>query len=97
MIVAADEVQHSKPDPETYLQTLSRVREHYALSELPPRSCVAIEDTPTGMRSARQAGLFVVGVAQSYAVEQLLEEADHVVKGLPELSLPVLVGLLEHG
>jgi len=97
VIVAADEVQHSKPDPETYLQTLSRVREYYALPELPPRSCVAIEDTPAGMRSARRAGLFVVGVAHSYDVEQLLEEADYVVKGLPELSLPLLVGLLEHG
>ncbi len=95
VIVAADEVQHSKPDPETYLKALSRVREHFGFSELPARCCVAIEDTPTGMRSARQAGLFVVGVAHSYALEQLRDEADHVVKGLPELSLPLMMRLLE--
>lgn len=95
VIVAADEVQHSKPDPETYLKALSRVREHFGFSELPAHCCVAIEDTPTGMRSARQAGLFVVGVAHSYALEQLRDEADYVVKGLSELSLPVLVRLLE--
>jgi len=95
VIVAADEVQHSKPDPETYLKALSRVREHFGISELPARCCVAIEDTPTGMRSARRAGLFVVGVAHSYALEQLRDEADHVVKGLPELSLSFLIRLLE--
>lgn len=95
VIVAADEVEHSKPDPETYLKALSRVREHFGFSELPARCCVAIEDTPAGMRSARQAGLFVVGVAHSYAPERLADEADHVVMGLPELSLPVLVRLLE--
>jgi beta-phosphoglucomutase len=94
VIVAADEVTHSKPDPETYLKALLRVREHYGLAGLTGRECVAIEDTPTGIQSARQAGIFVVGVAHSYSVERLKSEADYVVKGLRELSLPLLVQLV---
>jgi len=92
--VAADEVERSKPDPETYLQALSKVREHFGLVGLTARECVAIEDTPTGIQSARQAGMFVVGVAHSYSVERLKSEADYVVKGLPELNLPLLTRLV---
>ena len=94
VIVAADEVERSKPDPETYLQALSKVREHFGLAGLTARECVAIEDTPTGIQSARQAGMFVVGVAHSYSVERLESEADYVVKGLPELNLPLLTRLV---
>ncbi len=94
VIVAADEVEHSKPDPETYLKAISRVQEYYNLAGLTARECVAIEDTPTGMQSARHAGMFVVGVAHSYSVERLKGEADYVVKGLGELSLPLLTRLV---
>ncbi|MCU0588682.1 MAG: HAD family phosphatase [Syntrophobacteraceae bacterium] len=95
VIVAADDVECSKPDPETYLKAVSRVGEHFGLGDLRARGCVAIEDTPTGMRSARQAGLYVVGVAHSYSMEELRDEADHVVRGLPELSLAVLSRLMD--
>lgn len=94
VIVAADEVEHSKPDPETYLKALSKVEKHFGLTGLTPRNCVAIEDTPAGIQSARRAGLFVIGVAHSYPSEQLRDEADYVVEGLPELSFPLLSRLV---
>jgi HAD superfamily hydrolase (TIGR01509 family) len=96
VIVAADEVEHSKPDPETYLKAMTRVREHFGLADLTARECVAIEDTPAGMQSARRAGMFVVGVAHSYSIEQLKTEADYVASGLPELSLALLARLVDH-
>jgi HAD superfamily hydrolase (TIGR01509 family) len=95
VIVAADEVAHSKPDPETYLKALAKVREHFSLSDLTPRTCVAIEDTPAGIQSAKRAGLFAVGVAHSYPPERLSQEADYVVVGMPDLSFSVLSGLVE--
>ncbi len=96
VIVAADEVEHSKPDPETYLKAMARVREHFGVADLRARECVAIEDTPAGMQSARRAGMFVVGVAHSYSIEELKGEADYVVSGLPELSLALLARLVDH-
>jgi beta-phosphoglucomutase len=95
VIVAADQVEHSKPDPETYVKALGEVQRHFGLPDLSPRQCVAIEDTPAGIRSARGAGLFVVGVAHSYPSEQLKHEADYVVEGLPELSFSLLSQLVD--
>jgi beta-phosphoglucomutase len=95
VIVAADQVEHSKPDPETYVKALGEVQRHFGLPDLSPRRCVAIEDTPAGIRSARGAGLFVVGVAHTYPIGQLKDAADYVVAGLPELSFPLLARLVD--
>ena len=53
--VTAEEVSKSKPDPECYLLCAARLGAD-------PRRCVAFEDTLDGVRSARAAGLAVVGV-----------------------------------
>jgi beta-phosphoglucomutase len=95
VIVAADQVEHSKPDPETYVKALGEVQRHFGLPDLSPRRCVAIEDTPAGIRSAMGAGLFVVGVAHSYPSDQLKHEADYVVGGLPEFGFSLLSQLVD--
>ena len=48
-------VEHSKPDPEIYLMACHSLG-------LDPHECVAIEDSPNGIRSAAAAGLKVVMV-----------------------------------
>jgi HAD superfamily hydrolase (TIGR01509 family) len=53
--VCAADVAHGKPDPEPYLRAAAR------LAVKPERS-VALEDSPTGIRSAYAAGLTVVAV-----------------------------------
>jgi HAD superfamily hydrolase (TIGR01509 family) len=53
--VCAADVAHGKPDPEPYLRAAAR------LGVKPERS-VALEDSPTGIRSAYAAGLPVVAV-----------------------------------
>jgi HAD superfamily hydrolase (TIGR01509 family) len=55
VVVTADDVDHGKPAPDLYLLACAR------LAADPARS-VAFEDSPTGVASARAAGLFVVGV-----------------------------------
>lgn len=55
VVVCGDEVDNSKPHPEPYLTAAGR------LEALPAR-CVAIEDSPTGVTSARAAGCLVVAV-----------------------------------
>ncbi len=53
--LAADEVAAPKPDPEMYLTAC-------ALLNVEPADALAFEDSMTGLRSARAAGLPVIGV-----------------------------------
>jgi HAD superfamily hydrolase (TIGR01509 family) len=55
-VVAGDEVGNVKPHPEPY-QTAARL-----LGVADTRHCVAIEDSPTGVTSARAAGCVVLAV-----------------------------------
>ncbi|GAA0745143.1 HAD family phosphatase [Dactylosporangium roseum] len=54
-VVAGDEVDQTKPHPMPYL-TAAR------LVGADPTRCVAVEDSPNGVRSARAAGCAVLGV-----------------------------------
>ncbi|UOQ61015.1 HAD family phosphatase [Leucobacter rhizosphaerae] len=54
-IVAGDEVAHEKPHPDPYLRGAAAVG-------VPVERCVAIEDSPTGLRSAHAAGAVAIGV-----------------------------------
>jgi beta-phosphoglucomutase len=93
VIVAADDVQRSKPDPETYLKALDQLRASLVPEALDPGSCLAIEDTPAGIQSAKGAGLHVIGVTNSFPMDQL-GGADHIVASLAELSFSRLVQLI---
>lgn len=53
--VAADEVARPKPDPEMYLTACARLG-------VAPADALAFEDSMTGLRSARAAGVPVIGV-----------------------------------
>jgi beta-phosphoglucomutase-like phosphatase (HAD superfamily) len=59
VIVAAEDVRRSKPDPDPYRTALRR------LGLRGPAGCVAIEDSTGGIAAARAAGLPVLGVATS--------------------------------
>ncbi len=93
-VVAADEVKKSKPDPETYLLAIERLRQVQGHRHLDPMNCIAIEDTRAGIRSAKSAGLLVIAVTNSFSVAELTE-ADKVVGSLSELSFPEMVKLLK--
>ncbi len=95
-VVAADDVKKSKPDPETYILALDRLKLAMGWQELEAASCIAIEDTPAGIESARSAGLYVIGVTNSFE-EKELRAADHVVASLAGMDYPELSRLLELG
>jgi HAD superfamily hydrolase (TIGR01509 family) len=54
-LVTGDEVVHGKPHPEPYLAAAR-------LISVDPRDCIAIEDSPTGVRSATAAGVPTLAV-----------------------------------
>lgn len=97
VLVTADDVAHSKPDPESYTLAVKRLRDRGDLpttSSGPPDGCLVIEDTPTGIEAAKAAGLFVVGVAHSFSQDDL-GQADQVVPAVSDLSVDLLRSFVE--
>lgn len=84
VVVAADDVERSKPDPETYSKTLERLGAVYSPRIFDPSRCVAVEDTPAGIESAKKAGLRVIAVTNSFPREKLAN-ADLVVEDVGKI------------
>jgi HAD superfamily hydrolase (TIGR01509 family) len=55
VVVAGDDVEHSKPHPEAYLRAAE-------LLGVDPRDCVAIEDSSPGVTAASASGAATIGV-----------------------------------
>lgn len=68
--VAREDTDEHKPLPAPYLLATERL-------EVEPGRCIVVEDTPTGIASARAAGMAVVAVDRGYGLD--LAEADVVV------------------
>lgn len=83
-IITADDVPHSKPDPRCYDLTWQQLQQKHPEKITDRMNCVAIEDTPAGISSAKGAGLKVVAVTNSYPAERLAQ-ADCILSVLTEL------------
>ena len=90
-IVAAEDTPASKPAPDPYLRAVASIGAAHGVS-VPPRDCVAVEDSGWGLESARAAGLRTVAVTTSYSASELAV-ADRVITSLPELTLDLLADL----
>ncbi len=78
-IVTADhDAERAKPRPTLYLEALD-------LLGVSPDEAVVFEDSPNGIRAAKAAGMFVVGIPNTVTRELGLEEADLVVESLADL------------
>lgn len=86
VIVTAADVQASKPDPESYILAVTGLNTAYPDREITAARCLAIEDTPAGIASARGAGLMVLAVTNSYP-EENLAVADKVIATLAGVDL----------
>lgn len=76
VVVTGDQVVHGKPSPEPYLLAAQRLG-------VAPADCLALEDSPTGVRSATAAGVPTIAVPHVVPVPP--------VGGM--VSLPSLGGL----
>jgi beta-phosphoglucomutase-like phosphatase (HAD superfamily) len=59
------DVSESKPSPESYLKVTSRLA-------LQPPQCLVVEDSLTGVLSAKHAGCCVSALARTFAASELL-------------------------
>jgi HAD superfamily hydrolase (TIGR01509 family) len=80
--IVGDEVRRGKPHPEPYR------RAAHALS-VSPRDCVALEDSPTGVRSATAAGCRVIAIP--HVVEVPRRRGLRRVDSLTELNVDNLL------
>jgi sugar-phosphatase len=76
-MITADDVTKGKPDPEPYLKGAE-------ILGLPPEQCVVIEDAPSGIRSARSAGMKTIAVPTTYKPEDL-RQADVIAPNISSL------------
>ncbi len=81
-IVTAEDIEKSKPDPEIYLKAAKKIN-------VLPGDCVAIEDSLSGIKSAKSAGMFIVGITTTHDRNEL-KLADRVVDSFSELSVESL-------
>lgn len=75
--VSADDVTRGKPHPEAYLRGAE-------VLGVRPEECVVIEDAPSGVSSAKSAGMRVIALATTYS-EDDLREADAVAPSLANI------------
>lgn len=81
VLVTADQIRQSKPDPEGYLNAAGKLG-------VEPMACVVVEDAPVGIAAARAAGMRVIGITTMAGREQL--ECEWYIHDFESLTVRVL-------
>lgn len=82
IIVSAEDVELCKPAPDCYLKGLEKLNEHQSKAGKPSfqaHECLAIEDSPPGIASARAAGMRTLGVTNTVTAEELRAAGAEIV------------------
>lgn len=74
-VACSEDVARAKPAPDVYLLALNNLG-------LTAEQCVAVEDSYSGLRSAKAAGLRCIVVPNVYSASHDFSDADMVVNGL---------------
>jgi beta-phosphoglucomutase len=86
-VLTAESISHSKPDPEIFLKTASKLKAS-------PEKCVVIEDSIFGVKAAKLANMSCIAVLTGVYSKQELEreKPDLIVKTLKDRQiLPFIV------
>ena len=75
--------ERGKPAPDLYLKAAELV-------SVSPESCVAIEDTPSGIAAAKAAGMYAVQVRAASTAFPPIEQADLVLDSLEDFPLELV-------
>jgi len=82
VVVTAEDATACKPDPHCYVTGLTKMndrRQHERRLPLLPSECLAIEDSPPGIQSARAAGMRTLGITNTVSDEALRAAGADVV------------------
>ncbi len=79
VVIHGEQVKKGKPNPEIFLKAAKKLK-------VMPKDCVVIEDAINGVKAAKNAGMFCIGVATTFS-KQKLKNADLIVDSLKELEI----------
>ncbi len=85
-IIASNDVEKGKPDPEGYLLALKKLKEK-TKTQIEPNECIVVEDSSWGLQAAIAAGMRTVAVTNSYSSDVLSSYSDNIVDRLDKLAL----------
>ena len=88
VVITADDVAKTKPDPSLFLLTASKLR-------VKPSEVIVFEDSLNGVTGAKRAGMFVVAVPNQITKYSDFSAADLCVDSLADLSLDELLKYME--
>ncbi|SNR27202.1 HAD family hydrolase [Puniceibacterium sediminis] len=83
--IIGDECDRGKPDPAPYSAAMERLC-------VAPADCIAFEDSPSGLRSARAAGAYAVGIRSSLSDSALRDAGAQIT--IADFTDPILPELL---
>ena len=88
-VVYGDDIANGKPAPDIYLETARRLG-------LPPAECVGVEDSASGVRAIKAAGMFAIAVPNpEYPLPQeVMQLADRVLPSLEAFSVELVEDLV---
>lgn len=72
-----------KPKPDVYLYAAEKIG-------VDPQYCIAIEDTATGIKAAKAAGMYCIGI-NTAKNRALLQQADEIVEGYADINIAKLL------
>lgn len=84
-VIDVEMISKGKPDPEIFLKAAAALHVN-------PQECIAFEDSLAGIRSAKAAGMYVVGLSTTHTREDIALDADWVVTDYTDTPL---TGLLQ--
>ena len=86
-IVTAEDTKKSKPYPDPYIKCLKELDIKNA------KKAIAIEDTPAGIHSAKEAGMKVLAVTNTFT-SRYLHDADAITSSLEDVNRKTLEDLI---
>ena len=79
-IITINKVLNGKPAPDMFLKAAEELSVNHA-------DCLVFEDAPNGIKAAKAAGMYVLGVLHSFNSAEELNGADQIVSELDEIDL----------
>jgi beta-phosphoglucomutase len=83
VIITAEDTIEGKPSPEIYLKTANKLK-------INPENCLVIEDSISGIESAKAAGMKVVAITSSLSRKELGDQVDYIIDSFRDFDLSLL-------
>lgn len=84
VVIVREDYKKNKPDAEPYLITAKKLK-------ILPNECVVIEDSPTGLKSAKNAGMRCIIILTNLTKKQNFNGADLIVKSAKNINLKKII------